>query len=202
MVSEFRLKTYPTMPKHVFIEKTGGDPLSIMLDDRDPQITFEVVNAAELSEGQVKELGMDIPRTHGNYDLRVPVSRRAQELFDENGLPVTARFGGTFAIDFSIRGVSKTTAVRYVVENKGALSHLGLPQNIEGTPGYMEVWGDKFSSIGGGADRHISEGLPKEVRSIDFRKENPDEFPEGYNIVVWDGEHHLHHGLLELLKSR
>lgn len=28
------------------------------------------------------------------------------------------------------------------------------------------------------------------------------ELPEGYNIVLWDGEHHLHHGLLEYLQSR
>ena len=27
-------------------------------------------------------------------------------------------------------------------------------------------------------------------------------FPEGYNIVLWTGQRHLHHGLLEYLQSR
>jgi hypothetical protein len=48
----------------------------------------------------------------------------------------------------------------------------------------------------------MSEALPPEVRSIDFREEDPSEFLEGYNIVLWDGQHHLHHGLLEYLQSR
>jgi hypothetical protein len=48
----------------------------------------------------------------------------------------------------------------------------------------------------------MSEALPKEVRSIDFREENPDEFLPGYNTVVWQGEKHLHHGLLEYLQTR
>jgi hypothetical protein len=48
----------------------------------------------------------------------------------------------------------------------------------------------------------MSEALPPTVRSIDFRKEDPKEFPKGYNIVLWDGEQHLHHGLLEYLRGR
>lgn len=62
--------------------------------------------------------------------------------------------------------------------------------------------GDKFSVVKGGTDRHISEALPKKVRSISFRQEDPKEFLEGFNIVVWDGQKHLHEGLLEYLKSR
>lgn len=48
----------------------------------------------------------------------------------------------------------------------------------------------------------ISEALPKEVRSISFRQEDSREFLEGYNIVLWDGQKHLHEGLLEYLKLR
>jgi hypothetical protein len=48
----------------------------------------------------------------------------------------------------------------------------------------------------------MSMALPATVRSIDFRQEDPTEFPEGYNIVLWDGQKHLHHGLLEYLQSR
>lgn len=82
------------------------------------------------------------------------------------------------------------------------MSQLELTNTILVEPLYMEIWGDKFSTVRGGTDRHISEALPKSVRSITFREENPDEFLDGYNTVVWDGENHLHHGLLEFLKSR
>lgn len=109
---------------------------------------------------------------------------------------------GTAALDFAIKGVSKKTAVKYIINNKAILNKLDLPEDITNNPKNIEVWGDKFSTIKGGTDRHIIEALSKDVRSITFRKENPDEFLEGYNTVVWDGEQHLHHGLLEFLKSR
>lgn len=76
-----------------------------------------------------------------------------------------------------------------------------LPEDLT-SPSRYEVWGDKYSILHGGTDRHMSEALPATVRSIDFREENPSEFPEGYNIVLWDGQQHLHHGLLEYLQSR
>ena len=82
------------------------------------------------------------------------------------------------------------------------LATVGLkPEDVQ-NPTELEVWGDKYSVLHGGTDRHMSEALPPEVRSIDFREENPAEFPEGYNIVLWDGHQHLHHGLLEYLQSR
>lgn len=202
LVAEFNLKVYPTMPKPVFREKSGEDPLSIMLDDRGPQITFELVNATDLTEEQVDMIGIVIPKTHGQFDLRVPVSKRADELFEESNLPITARLAGTFAIDFAIMGVSKRTAVEHVVHDKVILNRFGLPEDILSNPEYLEVWGDKFSVTRGGTDRHISEALPKEVRSITFRNESPDEFLEGYNTVIWNGKSHLNHGLLEFLKFR
>jgi hypothetical protein len=83
------------------------------------------------------------------------------------------------------------------------LAKLGLHDlDLQNHPEFAEVWGDKFSVIRGGSDRHISEGLPKAVRSITFREEDPTEFLESYNIVVWDGDKHLHEGLLEFLKTR
>lgn len=66
----------------------------------------------------------------------------------------------------------------------------------------MEIWGDKFSTVKGGTDRHIAEALPKEVRAIDFRRENPKEFLEGFNIVVWNGAKEKEAGLEEYLQSR
>jgi len=202
LISEFNLKTYPTMPKPVFREESGRKPLSVMLDDRGPQITFEAVNSTDLSEEQIKEIGIQVPKTHGQFDLRIPIINRANELFQEHNLPITPRLAGTFAIDFAIKGVSKKTAVKHIIHDESILAKLGLPKDIISNPNLLEVWGDKFSVIKGGTDRHISEALPKDVRSITLRNENPDEFLEGYNTVVWDGEKHLHHGLLEFLKSR
>ena len=43
---------------------------------------------------------------------------------------------------------------------------------------------------------------PWRIRAISFRDEYPAEFPQGYNIQLWNGEHRLHDGLLEYLKSR
>jgi hypothetical protein len=69
-------------------------------------------------------------------------------------------------------------------------------------PEQIEIWGDKFSSVCGGTDRHMSEAVDPRVRSIDFRDEDPSEFLPGYNTVLWQGKHRLHHGLLEYLQSR
>ena len=120
----------------------------------------------------------------------------------KENLPITPRLAGVFAIDFAIKGVSKTTAVKNILENEKVLSQSGLSKETLSEPLHLEVWGDKFSTIRGGTDRHISEALSKKVRSITFREENPTEFLEGYNIFVWDGKNHLHRGLLEYLISR
>jgi hydroxymethylpyrimidine pyrophosphatase-like HAD family hydrolase len=202
LIAEFKLEIFGTMPIPDFRKKTNENPLAVMFDDRGPQITFDVVNGYDLQPDKVNQLEVKIPETHGSYDLRVPILKRAQKLLRKENLPVTPRLAGVFAIDFAIKGVSKTTSVKKILENKKLLSQLGLNKEILSDPLHLEVWGDKFSALRGGTDRHISEALPKKVRSITFREENPDEFPKGYNIVVWDGIKHLHHGLLEFLKSR
>lgn len=191
LVKEFRLKVLPAMPIDEFKKRSDNDPLCIMLEDRGPQITFEVVNGHDLSNEDAERLGII------DNDLRIPILKMSEKLLAD--LPITARLAGVFAIDFAIKGVSKTTAVKYIINNKPALYELGI-ESLQ--PRQIEVWGDKFSAIKGGTDRHMSEALPKAVRSITFREENPLEFPEGYNIVIWDGEKHLHDGLLEYLKSR
>lgn len=202
LVKEFNLKIYPTMPVPEFLKQAGDNLLAVMLEDRGPQITFEVVNGYDLTPKQADQLETSIPKTHGNYDLRIPILERAEQLFSEANLPITPRLGGIFAVDFAVKGVSKTTAVQHVLKDDSVLASLGLNKEDVQNPNHMEVWGDKFSTIRGGTDRHMSEALPKEVRSIDFRQENAGEFEKGYNIVVWNGKYHLHHGLLEYLKSR
>jgi hydroxymethylpyrimidine pyrophosphatase-like HAD family hydrolase len=203
LVAEFELRTHPAQPKTEFWSKIGRDPRDIMLDDRGPQITLEVVNGHNLSDEQVAKFKQEIPTTHdGRRDLRIPLMRRVGELFAEMNVPISPRLGGVFALDFAIEGSSKTTSIKYVLENPAALATIGLSANDLASPLHLEVWGDKYSILHGGTDRHMSEALPATVRSIDFREENPAEFPEGYNIVVWRGKQHLHHGLLEYLRSR
>jgi hydroxymethylpyrimidine pyrophosphatase-like HAD family hydrolase len=202
LIKEFELKTYPTMPIQKFIDMVGSDPLSVLFEDRGPQITFEMVNAYDLSDTQVKKLKQDIPNTHGHFDLRIPVLEMAEKLFTRENLPITPRLGGEFALDLAVEGVSKTTAVRYILENPDILNTLELTSSLLNKPEYIEIWGDKFSVIRGGTDRHMCEAVNPKVRAIDFRNENPDEFLKGYNIIVWDGKKHLHEGLLEYLQSR
>jgi len=203
LLHEFNLRPHSVCPKTEFWETVGRDPLDIMLDDRGPQITLEIVNGHDLTKDQLKLFTQDIPLSHdGRHDLRLAIMQRASELLAEKGVPVTPRLGGVFAVDLAIEGSSKTTSVKYVLENPEALATIGLQADDVSQPGHLEVWGDKYSVLHGGTDRHMSEALPATVRSIDFRQEDPAEFPEGYNIVLWDGAQHLHHGLLEYLQSR
>ncbi len=202
LVGEFGLRPHPAQPKVDFWEQIGHDPLDIMLDDRGPQITLEVVNGIDLTDEQLASLNYEVPLTHDKHDLRTPIKDRATQLFTEAKIPITPRFGGNFALDFAVEGVSKTTSIKSVLTMPEVLATIGLKVEDVQNPHELEVWGDKYSVLHGGTDRHMSEALPLEVRSIDFREENPSEFPEGYNIVIWDGERHLHDGLLEYLQTR
>lgn len=201
LLSEFGLRTHPVEPKIEFWKK-HRDPLDIMFDDRGPQITLEVVNGIDLTEEQLAELEHEVPDTHGSRDLRIPILERAEQIFEQAHIPITPRLGGNFALDLAIKGVSKTTSIERVLKDPTVLSTIGLKAEDLQDVKTLEIWGDKFSVIRGGTDRHMSEAVPPQVRSIDFREENPAEFEEGYNVVVWDGERHLHHGLLEYLQSR
>jgi hydroxymethylpyrimidine pyrophosphatase-like HAD family hydrolase len=202
LISEFKLKTHEPMGAVEFMKQTNSDPLAVILEDRGPQITFEFINSYDMSVEQEKQLEVSVPQTHGNYDLRIPVLARAQELFNTAGIPITPRLAGQWAIDFALQGVNKTTAVKTILENEEILSEFGLTKADVNNPENLEIWGDKFSAIRGGTDRHMCEAVSPEVRAIDFREENSEEFPKGFNIVLWDGNNHLHHGLQEYLQSR
>lgn len=185
LINEFKLETSDTMPIAEFEKKVGDNPRAIMLEDRGPQITLEVVNGYKQTP-----------------DLRLSIVEKAKQLLESAQLPITPRIAGVFAVDLAVQGVNKTTAVKRVLEDKTVLATLNLSKIDLSSPESIEVWGDKFSTTEGGTDRHISEALSPSVRSVDFREENPDEFLPGYNTVVWNGKQHLHHGLLEYLQSR
>lgn len=201
VINEFELVKFSTMgDKKTFREKTQHDPHSIMFSDRGPQITFQLTNAYDLTAEQAEEL--NVPKNNGQFDMRYPVMERANALFVEHNIPITGRVAGTTALDFAVEGISKTTAVEWIFNSNEILSAIGMQtQELLEQPEYIEIWGDKFSTIHGGTDRHMCEALPKEVRAIDFREEKPEEFLPEYNIQVWDGQLHLHHGLLEYLQK-
>jgi hypothetical protein len=101
-----------------------------------------------------------------------------------------------------VEGVAKTVAIKRVLEDKEILKSVGVaPEDVE-KPECLEIWADNFSTTHGGFDRHLSMAVNPKVRAIDFRVEEPKEFPAGYNIQVWDGKNHLQDGLLEFLQSR
>jgi hypothetical protein len=202
LVQEFSLRTHPAQAKVDFWNDIGRDPLDVMLDDRGPQITFEVVNGIDLSGDQLESLPYPVPLTRGKYDLRIAIMHRAEELLRQNKVPVTPRLGGNFALDLAIEGVSKTTSIQKILSDNTVLSTIRLTQDDIQEPHLLEVWGDKFSTVNGGTDRHMSEAVSPEVRSIDFRDEDPSEIAADFNVVLWKGQHRLHHGLLEYLQSR
>lgn len=200
VISEFKLETHPPVTVEEFKNLYGEKVLVVMYEDRGPQITLEFVNSYNLSQEKIEELKNHIPNFDMG-DLRIPVMERASELLNDAGIPITPRLGGMFALDFAIKGVSKTTAIQFALNDDKTKNALGLTSEDLKNPEVFEIWGDKLSVLSG-TDRHMAEALPKEVRSIDFRIENPEEFPKGYNIVVWNGEKHLHEGLLEYLQNR
>ena len=201
LLDEFHLEPLPAQPIEAFRKQTRGNPFAVIYEDRGPQITLEFVNAYLLSPEQLRLVSTTIGRTIEEPDLRPSFKARAEELLAAAAIPITPRLAGVFALDLAIGGISKTTAVRFVVENRALLERLGLtPEEL--TPEVLEIWGDKFSVVQGGTDRHMSEALSPAVRSITFREEPPDEFLPGYNTVVWDGKEHLHRGLLEFLQQR
>ncbi len=181
LITEFKLITYPATPITEFKFNAGNNPNAIMLEDRGPQITMEFIN--------------------GSSTLREPVFKMAEILFKENDLPVFPRYGGMFALDLVIEGASKTTAIKHLLDNHDKLAEFKMTPEDVSRPEFLEIWGDRYS-INVGSDRYMCEAVDPRVRAIDFREEDPEELPKGYNIRIWKGEKHLHDGLLEYLQNR
>lgn len=188
VIEKFQFKIYETMPKPRFREASGCDFKSIMYEDRGPQITFEVVNSCSLNDDQISHYESFLGCTLKSRDLRAAIVEYANKLFEKYSLPVTARLAGNFAVDLAVRGVTKTTAVKFALYSGKCISSLGFTPDELKDPEIIEIWGDKFSAVNGGTDRHICEAVPNEVKSIDFRHEPECELPSEYNINIWDGD--------------
>ena len=179
LINEFDLKLYKSMPKDEFTELTNSMPNAVIFEDRESQITFEVMNDLALREKMIA---------------------RGKELMQEANLPIGVFKGGEYAIDFMVNGVSKTYAVKYLMSNTEALKKIGVnnPEKLDDEN--MQVWGDKYSLINGGTDMNMLYGLNKNVLALDFRKEPIEELDMSYNIRIWNGEKTLCEGLEEYLK--
>jgi hypothetical protein len=198
LITEFRLTPFPPMPIADFRLQHGEEPWRVMLDDRGPQITLEFPNAHQLSDAACELVHLRLGSSFEGRDLRIPVQQRAQRLLWDHAVPVTPRIAGMFALDLAIAGVDKARAVEEAL-SPDVLRHLGLgPNRLRA--GEIEVWGDRFSQSSG-TDWLMCQPIDRKVRALSFRNENPSEFPEGYNIQLWDGAHRLHTGLLEYLES-
>lgn len=202
VVAQYQLITVTPQKVGDFKDRFGDDPLTVMLADRGPQITLEFVNGYKITPEQYQELKHTFPNlkpSDGYYDLREPVMDSFNKHLKNANLPVSAHLAGVFALDLVLDGVSKTEALRYLLSQDNILSNYNLPLNISDSPDLVEIWGDKFTK-NGGSDRKMCLAVDHRTRAIDFRQESLDELGNEFNIVVWDGDKHLHEGLLEYLK--
>ena len=199
LVEEFHLLPVAPIPIADFKRQFGDEPWRVMLDDRGPQITFEFPNAWQLSAAANQQVSDRLGVAFDGGDLRVPVSQRARQLLEAHAIPVTARMAGMFALDFAIAGVDKSRAVEETF-NPSVLDRLGLGTTVPG-PNEIEIWGDRFSGRSG-TDWLMCKPIDACVRAISFRDEDAREFPEGYNIQLWNGAYRLQAGLLEFLEGR
>jgi hypothetical protein len=199
LITEFRLTPFLPMPIPDFKLQYGEEPWHVLLDDRGPQITIEFPNAYDLSNAACELVHRRLGSSFEGQDLRIPVLHRAKQLLEAHSVPVTPRIAGMFALDLAIAGVDKARAVDEAL-TPTVLRSLGLGPNMP-RAGEIEVWGDRFSQFSG-TDWLMCKPVDRRVRALSFRNENPAEFPEGYNIQLWDGAYRLHMGLLEYLESR
>jgi hypothetical protein len=199
LVQEFRLLPVAPGPIDDFKRQFGDDPWRVMLDDRGPQITFEFPNAWQLSAAVRKDVCDRLGIPLDGHDLRIPVSQRARQLLEAHAIPVTARLAGMFALDLAVAGFDKSRAVEEAFR-PAVLGCLGFGTTVPG-PDQIEVWGDRFSAHAG-TDWLMCKPIDRRIRAISFRDEYPQDFPEGYNIQLWDGARRLQAGLLEFLEGR
>ncbi len=201
LVDEFQLTAHKTQTLEAFHIKYGDDPFAIILEDRGPQITLEIVNGYNLNDSQREIVKAKLPHLQEVIDFREPIVARAEALLAAANLPITPRFGGVFAIDLAIKGVSKAHSITAVLDRQDILESIQIkPEDIT-HPSHLEIWGDRFDRDLG-TDWLMCAAVDPRVRAIDFRKEDPARFPEGYNIVLWPGQHQLQSGALEYLRSR
>ncbi len=199
LIAEFELRLHPVQPRQDFWDRIGTHPKDIMYDDRGSQITLSLINARDITTEQCAIFDYDVPLTDNRRDVRMPLISRAEELLRSANLPISPRIAGMFSVDFAMIGINKATAIQSLFARPAMLQQLQLTIEDLTDPSSIEIWGDKFSVVDGGTDRHMCEALDPQVRAIDFRTENPAELPKDFHIVIWDGEYHLHKGLQEYL---
>ncbi len=206
VIKIFGLKITDAGTKQEFLRISNNDPTAIMYSDRGPQITMEVINGHRIEQRtavaiNLKLMSVGLPvmerNSDGTYDLRQPIARYANSMLAHMLINITGRNAGEFALDFAIKGVTKTEGLRRMFATDYISNLLGTDTL---SADEVEVWGDKFDLKRGGTDAHMLAALPDDVRAIDFRKnEDRSGFPANKNINVWNGNASLHLGLEEYL---
>ena len=130
LVAEFKLKKYPPQPVEQFRGAVGDDPLSIIYEDRGPQITLEVINGYDMTESQHQAALAQLPNLEEVVDLREPMLTWIANRLKRQGVPVTPRLAGVFALDLALEGVSKTQSVERVLASEAIMGHLGLSSAV------------------------------------------------------------------------
>jgi hydroxymethylpyrimidine pyrophosphatase-like HAD family hydrolase len=201
LIKEFKLTTHTPQTVEEFRANYGDDPFAVIYEDRGPQITLEVINGYDMTDAQRQQVRLKLPHLQEVIDFREPIVARAQELLTAAGLPITPRFGGVFAVDLALKGVSKAQSITEVLARPDILQTIGIEPTDMTDPQHLEIWGDRFDQDLG-TDWLMCQAVDPRVRAIDFRGEEPARFPKGYNIVLWPGQQQLHAGTLEYLQSR
>lgn len=199
VIEALGLITIKTMPRAEFNYISNGIPEMIMYEDRRAQITFEVINACNLSDEQLEKFKTRVPWIIDCRDLRHSIIAYVNKEFEKNKIPITARLAGNFAIDFAVEGVTKTTAIESIMYGGYGRDYWEDIPSYSEMEQKVEIWGDKFSAINGGTDFHMCEAFSNDVLAIDFRRESVDEIPTSHNISLWDGECSLCKGVEEYM---
>jgi hypothetical protein len=185
-VAKFDLTALPPMGIDAFMVASGGNPRAVMLDDRNVQISLDFVNWIFSPPPE---------------DIRPFLIEEANRAFRQAGLDVAGKTAGDIAIDFSLLGVDKGLPLRGFIawgpEFRNELPHRIVLER----PSDVEVWGDRFSALQGGADLAMASALPPGSRKISFRDLPLEEASSCAGLCVWRGKHSLQAGLLEYLTT-
>lgn len=202
VVEMYKLNLINPLPIEEYKKQFGNDSNKVVFIDRGSELSYEFMNLNN-DTGSRYDLKNMSGHTFFNHELfRQEFVSKFNDHLEKYKLPFSARLAGEFSVDVVLAGVNKGVVIRYIMEHDEILNRLGLEGAQENRYKEIEVWGDKFSKIAGGTDWYMSQALDPRVRSISFRKENPQEFLPGYNIIIWDGQKTLQNGVLEYLERK
>jgi hydroxymethylpyrimidine pyrophosphatase-like HAD family hydrolase len=184
VLANFDMASFSVCDVGLFRLMSGNDPMAVMVDVRNVQISLDFVNWM-----------FEPPRA----DIRSALIRRLNQEFIRNRSAFRARSVGAAAIDILPMGVSKGLPIRRLI-SWGESFRNDLPRRlVVQLPEEIEVWGDQFSETHNGPDLAMSRALPRETRTISFREIPGRHLPMDRDVTVWPGDSTLDAGVLEYI---